>query len=636
MKKRLIKFVSLVLSILILFSTTACDGCGNNDSTNDDNNNKYVTTFTDIDLTKNAKTDYVLVIPEQASQYESYAAEQLQYFLKEATNADFSIITDEGISYDNARKYISIGRTTLLTASGISVTTDELGTDGYVIKRDGNTVLLCGGANDGTLYGIYEFLHQQFAFEPYAADEIYLEKNINAKLVDFNLVDVPALRDRQGGFFDANSDPYFAAMRKTWAGYGTLPFGGEKWYYFGHSMFRVVPPSIYRAENPDWYSADGIQPCFTSEGFKAQYIENAKELFLSMPELIYLGVGLEDVNNSMCTCPNCKAEIDKYTKSGLVARWTNDVTAKMRAWAQEINLGREIYFPFIAYYETANAPIGNDGELIDPSCMLTEYSPVLYCRIDSVWADPWEAPSNVGVIAGFNEWKKCAKVFAFYNYTNDFARSFEWWDSLYVITQNYAFAAENNGIYLHDDSSNSVYCAFAFQRMFGYIASKVLWDPYVDTNELVVNYINNFFKEASEEVLEYYYLMKIQCKGVTDDFTENNKSAGTSDWVNRGVMDRAIKLLRKGIQDIKDAPYYTDDQKDRYIQRVEEQLFTPIQYILDYLDTEYSSKEFLSLVDEMEELVSKYGITHLYWWEGQAGYKSVEQVIAGWRGKKAL
>jgi len=633
MKKRLIGFIAIALSMLTAFSTVACN---NNTNEEPDNQNEQVITFTDIDLTKNASTDYVIVIPESFSQYEEYAAEELQLYLKESTNADFQVITDKGVAYDNTRKYISIGRTSLLTASGISVTTEELGTDGYVIKRDGNIVLLCGGANTGTLYGIYEFLNQQFGFEAYAPDEIYLEKNINSKLVDFNLVDVPAMRDRHGGFWDALNDPYFAAKRKTWAGPGKMPFGGEKWYYYGHSMFRVVPPTQYRAENPSWYSSDGVQPCFSSEGFKAQYIENAKELFLTMPELIYLGIGLEDVNNSMCTCKDCKASMDKYTKSGLVIRWANDVTAKMRAWAEEVKLGREIYFPFIAYYETANAPIGDDGELIDPSCMLNEYSPVLYCRIDSDWTSPWEDPSNAGVIAGYNEWKKCCKTISFYNYTNNFAKSFEWWDSLYVLTQNYGFVVDAGGISVYDDSSNATYCGFAFQRMFGYITAKLQWDPNVDTNELVVNYMQNFFKDASEEVLEYYYLMKIQCKGVSDDFKENKKEAGEADWVNRGVMDRAVKLLKKGIEDIKKAPYYTDEQKDRYIQRVEEQLFTPLQYILDYLDSEYSTNEYLALVDQMEELVSKYGITSLCWFEGQAGYKSVEQVIAGWRGKKAL
>lgn len=633
MKKKLFGFIAMVLSVLTLFSVV---GCNKDDSTVSVEDNSYAVTFTDIDLTKNARTDYTIIIPETFSQHEEYAAEELQLYLKESTNANFPIKTDKGVVYDETCKYISIGRTNLLEESGISVSVDELGTDGYVIKRDGNTVLLCGGADDGTLYGIYEFLYRQFGFEAYAPDEIYIDKNINAKLVDFDLVDIPAFRDRHGGFWDALSDPYFAAKRKTWAGPGNMPFGGEKWYYYGHSMFRVVPPTQYRAENPSWYSADGIQPCFSSEGFKAQYIENAKELFLTMPELIYLGIGLEDVNNSMCTCKDCKEAMDKYTKSGLVIRWTNDVTAKMRAWAEEVGLGREIYFPFIAYYEIAGAPIGNDGGLIDPSCMLNEYSPVLYCRIDSDWESPWEDPNNSGFIQGFEEWKKCCKTISFYHYTNDFSKSFEWWDSLYVITQDYGFAADVGGISIYDDSSNSSYCAFAFQRMYGYITAKIQWDPNIDTNELVIKYMENFFKEASEEVLEYYYLMKIQVKGISDDFKENKKEAGVADWVNRGVMDRAIALLKKGIEDIKNTPHYTDEQKDRYIQRVEEQLFTPIQYILDYLDSEYSTKAYLDLVDEMEELVSKYGITNLCWFEGQAGYKSVEQVIAGWREKKAI
>ncbi len=639
MKNKLLKFIAIILSAITVLSMTACN---NGKKPNDqDNDNQVVVTFTEVDLTVNANTDYKIVIPESFTKYEEYAANELSLYLKESTNANFPVVIDKGLEYDSDSKYISVGRTTLLTQSGVSVNESELGTDGYVIKRDGNAVLLCGGSDRGTLYGVYEFLHLQVEWEAYAVDEICYRKTANLKLLDFNVVDVPALPTRHGGFWSAISDPYFAAKWKVAAGPGTLLFGGEQWYYYGHSMFRVVPPSTYRAENPSWYSADGIQPCFTSEGFKKQYIANAKELFLQMPELIYLGIGLEDVNNSMCTCPTCTAEINKYTRTGLVIRWANEVTAIMRAWAKDVNLGREIYFPFIAYYETAQAPAEYNSqtgkyEPIDSSLILNEYSPVLYCRIDSNWNVPWEDEKNSAYMYGLEEWKACAKSLMFYNYTNDFSRSFEWWDSLYVITQNYGLAVKENGISVYDDSSNQTFQGFAFQRMFGYIATKIQWNPNVDTNELIVDYITNYYKEASDEVLEYYYLMKIQAKGVEDDFEENKKKASEADWVNRGVMDKAIALLKKGIQDIENAPYYTDAQKDKYIQRVEAELFTPLQYVLDFLDSEYSAKTYLELVDEMEEMVSKYGVTNLRWFEGQAGYKSVEEVIANWRAKKAL
>lgn len=639
MKKKLFSLICFLLVAMTVFAS-ACGTQNNNSNSNVSTNDKAFAK-TEIDLVKSAKTDYVIVIPENFTNYEEYAAQELVLYLKESTNATFNVINDKGITYDNTKKYISLGRTSLLSASGIPVLLSELGTDGYVIKRDGNIVFLCGGDNPGTLYSVYEFLYRQVNWVAYAVDEICYDKVVNLKLLDYDLVDVPAIPDRFGGFRSAATDPYFAAKWKVCAGAGVMPFGGEKWFYFGHSMFHVVPPGTYRAVYPDWYSADGAQPCFTSEGFKKQYITNAKKLFSDSATLIYLGIGLEDVNNSMCTCPNCQAEIDKYTKAGLVIRWANEVTAIMLEWAEEVNLGRQIYFPFVAYYETAQAPARKDPETgeykpIDESCILNEFSPVIYARIDSDWTVPWEDDKNTSTYYGFKEWEVCCSSFMFYNYTNNFAKPFEWWDSIYVMSQNYGFAADNNGVYLHDDSSNGTLQGFAFQKMFGYISAKLLWDPNVDTNQMAIDFINNYFKTAKEEVMEYYYLLKTQSKGIIDEYALNKKTAGESNWVTRGVMDRAMALLRKGVQDIKDTPYYTEAEKDVYVGRVELELFTPLKYILDYLDAEYSAEAYLALVDEMEFMISKYGIGNLLWFEGQAGYKPNEEVIALWRAKKSI
>lgn len=635
MKKKLLSLLCIALSILTVFSVSACNNNPPVAPSGDGSNNKEIKE-TDIYLTENGRTDYTIVIPQKASQYEEYAAEELKLYMKESTNANFSIITDAGLSYDDEQKYISIGRTNLMSASEVQADAKQLGTDGYVIKRQNNVVILCGGGEPGTLYSVYEFLNKQVGFEPYDSDEIYFDKAVNVKLRDFDIVDVPALPDRQGGFFSAATDPYFAAKRKTCAGAGIMPFGGEKWYYFGHSMFRVVPISTYGDLNPSWYAASRQQPCFSSEGFKKQYIENAKKLFLDSSTLIYIGIGLEDVNNKMCACNDCQEDIDKYTETGLVIRWTNEVTKIMRDWAEEINLGREIYFPFIAYYDILNAPVRNNPqtgeyEPIDPSLVLNDHSPVLYADIHSEWADPWDSPDNAGVYEGIKKWQACASNFIFYNYTNNFGQPFEWWDSLHVIARNYALAEQFNGIYLHDDSSNGTLQGFAFQRMYGYVASKLLWDPTLDVNELCINYINNYYKEAKEEVLEYYYMMKVQCRTEYGKYIENSSS-----WANRGSMDKAIALLKKGREDIQSCPYYTAVQKDLYTQRIELEMCTPIWYILDNLANDYSTTMYLNYVDEMETLVGKYGIGNLCWWEGQNGYKPNEQIFNEWRSNKSL
>jgi len=632
-KKTFISILSLMLSLLFCVSTVGC-----NEQTENKVIGPEVISATDIDLVKNGMSDYVIVIPEDATNYEQYAAEELQLYIKQSTGANLNIVSDIGRTFNSQDKVISLGQTTIYQGSGVTVDYDEFKRDGFKIKRLDNTLVLCGGGGYGTLYAVYEFLYRQIDWEAYAPDEIYFRKTLNLKVLDFDFADKPAIESRHGGWRASATDSYFAAKRRTFAGVQYMMFNELVWYYYPHALFKIVNPVGFIEEHPDWYAASGAQPCYSSEGFRAQLIKGMKKIILEQPTIEYIPIGPEDEVNAICKCDACMKEINTYSYAGQVVRWVNSVVEEMEAWRVEQGIERTIYYPLLAYYETRQPPINRNApngvfEPIDESCVLHELAPVIYAPIEANFSRPL-TDENYNK-AGLNDllgWKACSKSFMAYWYNSNFFKCFEWPDPVSSVVANYKLAVDMGAIHLEDDHSSGAYQGCAFQIMLGYIYAKVQWNPDVDVNMLIENFIKHYYKDACEEMLEYYYLMETTRTAVRDQRDKDKLTTDEGDWLSKGLLERAQYLIRKGMSEINANPNYTQKEKELYTQRLELELLTPLVYILDFFSSEYTSAIYLSIVDEVENLVNKYGliITATYSYS-----ETNEQKYEQWRKSKA-
>ena len=83
--------------------------------------------------------------------------------------------------------------------AGVKADKNQFGARGFVVKQIESNVYIVGGDTMGTLYGVYEFLHYQFGFEPYAETEVAIEKGVrNKKLMKLDLVEIPDIAVMQG------------------------------------------------------------------------------------------------------------------------------------------------------------------------------------------------------------------------------------------------------------------------------------------------------------------------------------------------------------------------------------------------------------------------------------------------------
>lgn len=194
----------------------------------------YTAPDTNDYLVRNAKTEYKLVVPEDASVTVGIAQKEFMDLFKDATQIDIDVLKDSEVTDVNSGKYISLGRTTLLANSGIEIDKNVLDNDGHRIVTQGDDIYICGGADEGTVFGVHTFMGITFNYETYAYDCMEIEKTANKKLKKYNVTDIPDFKFRAHSSdvttYDAPAESYDQNMYAWRLGYyGKAAYRG---YYY--------------------------------------------------------------------------------------------------------------------------------------------------------------------------------------------------------------------------------------------------------------------------------------------------------------------------------------------------------------------------------------------------------------------
>ncbi|MBE5740301.1 MAG: cellulose biosynthesis cyclic di-GMP-binding regulatory protein BcsB, partial [Clostridiales bacterium] len=132
MKK--IKILSLVFALV--FAVSALFGCKKeNNSSLDDTKLPYEKSG--YLLVDHGTSEYVVLLPQNPSENEYTAANELTYFLGEATQANIAIVNEGSYNVFENSAVISIGDTVYADQRGVK-TDGSLDTSGYIMKTIDN------------------------------------------------------------------------------------------------------------------------------------------------------------------------------------------------------------------------------------------------------------------------------------------------------------------------------------------------------------------------------------------------------------------------------------------------------------------------------------------------------------------
>ena len=218
----------------------------------------YTATDTSEYFVRNGKTEYKLVVPEKASVTLGIAQKEFIDLFKDATQIDIEVVTDAEVTDASSGKYVSLGRTKLLADSGIeNVDHSYLTNDGHRIVTKGDDIYICGGSDEGSVFGVHTFMGITFNYETYAYNCMEIEKTNEKRLKNYNVTDIPDFKFRAHSSdvttYDAPAESYDENMYAWRLGYYGKAATRGYYYLPVHEECDPSSPSGASTNANRWY-----------------------------------------------------------------------------------------------------------------------------------------------------------------------------------------------------------------------------------------------------------------------------------------------------------------------------------------------------------------------------------------------
>ncbi len=481
---------------------------------------------------------------------EIYAAQQLQKYLKYAIGAELELDTD---SSEATEHEILIGNTNRTEED-----TSEYGIEEYIIKTQGDDLVITGGEQRGSIYGVYSFLEDyigcRFFSEDceiiYKADEIAIPSDINERFA-------PTLEYR-----DTNEKSYqgggeAAAKRKINSSYTRTMT-----YYQGSSVDFAGGAFVHTMSTVFDLGLDSRQPCFSDEENYQKVLEKARKMLKASPNAEILSVTQNDNNNS-CTCKECSLIYqEEGSRAAPLLRFVNRLAEELEDEYPNVKIQT------LAYMFSNEAP-----EITKPHKNVI----IQLCSLDACCGHPLcdlSCPTNAEFRGQIADWSKLTDNLYVWYYVVEFTGNaknapFMNFNSLYdTYTLFY-----RNGVKGIFNEANMVEESQEFGVLRAYLLSKLMWDPDMTREEYdtaIKEFIRAYYGEAADITEEYFYMMGIyahdrhfeQYAGVSGilDVIQMKQTVGElSDWMDsiakfeykRDATKTHVNRLRKGFSLVK-------------------------------------------------------------------------------------
>lgn len=465
-------------------------------------------------LVEDGASAYVIVLAADASETERTAAQYLQEYIQKISGAQLPIQTDA----QAAGAYeICLGNTNRTTPA-LQAETAKLIDEGFVKRMEGNTLFITGMGERGTIYGVSSFLEEQLGCR-FFTPELYTIPSNPTIVIDKQLDDLqnPYFSYREVLWrvgFKSTEWKLFHKINSSFGSYQPANYGGGISYAdFCHSMERLVPDALY-AEHPEYFSyreKEGTrtlhQRCLSNPEVLRIAIESARQCIIDHPDAQIMSITQND-NTEYCQCAECAAWDAYYESPAGLNIWFVNEVAKVLGPEFEAQ-GRMITFDTLAYQYTRQAP-----KHIAPA----ENVVVRLCSIECCFVHPL---SQCGHERGEDliehvqekestfardiaQWSKLTENLWVWNYTTNYKLNQLPHPNFHTLAGDLQWFLENNVKGVFEQGNNDDLHSGEFGEMRAYILAKLLWNPYANVEQMMMEFMNAYYGEASAPYIKQY------------------------------------------------------------------------------------------------------------------------------------
>ncbi len=447
----------------------------------------------------------VTVVSQDTSISEKTAARRLVIYLKQMLGEDAVKLKKEAKS-----PAIYVGKSPL-TAKMLGLKDfSSLKYEEIIIKSVGNDLVILGESKRGTLYAVYTYLEDFLGFRFWAWKEYDVPPAKNFKMSGINHRYNPIFTRRAMYHWPLihlpaqwkSGDAEFAVICRMNSGltHTTAKYGGGDYSAgFTHTFHRILPQNKYFKTHPEYYSLINgkrhprAQLCLSNKEMRKVFIEEAKKYYIKNKGALAITVAHDD-NGLFCECKPCKALLarEKGRMSGVEIDFVNEVAAAL-----------EKVYPGIMVETSAYGPT-----ILPPLVTKPRKNVIIrYADMNLNPAFPFGHPENKEVTENFKAWANVSHQMAVWHYTTNAKNSLVPMPVMDSYDANFKFFRDNKvtNVFI-EDSGTSMGLAH-LNQLRGYITSRMLWNPELDYNKLLVEFTDGYYgKKAGPIVREYIKL----------------------------------------------------------------------------------------------------------------------------------
>ena len=442
---------------------------------------------TEHTLFEGGKSEYSIVLSQNASESEQWAAQELQHWLQEISGATLPILVTDttpnfAIVFDSSK-----------------ASPEE---ESFSYATDGPHIRIAGGSQRGVMYGVFSLLEREFGCRWYTPTVTVAPKRDRYTFTTLQHSESPTLRVRNDFYFEA-FDPTWAARNRV---NGAMSLreqpGGVEGYWGVHTFYPFLPPEQYFEAHPEYFSLiDGkriwerAQLCLTNPAVLDIVTESLRKIMREQPNYLIYDVSQNDWYNP-CQCDNCQAIAKaEGSESGPNLWFVNQVAERV---AQEFPTK---FIGTLAYQYTRTPP-----KTLRPRDNVI----IRLCSIECCFAhDFTTCPVNKPFLDDLKGWAAIAPRLYIWDYVVNFSHYPLPYPNFNVLQPNIQTFIDHNAIGIMEQGAyQSRGGEFAELRL--YVLSKLLWDSEADVQETINDFMYGYYGRSGQYVRQYLDLLHAQ------------------------------------------------------------------------------------------------------------------------------
>lgn len=621
------KLIAMLLAICATLSFASCasdqggssdNGSGDSSSGSNDTtavwhgseNNK--TEIRETDAYLDEKSEWIIVLPDRATDVEEYAANELYELLTESTGLSFYVERESDVNVGANGYYWFVGDTSAAEAAGVQAEYEKLGDSGVVVKTVDNKMFLRGATDKGAVYAVYEYLNKAFEYDFFAEDEYYIGDGTDAKWLDIDLTYRPAISNpcMMYGELNSNSELFYKYRiqnyYETW-----MAKDGD--VYYAHTYFKILPKEKWQQTHPDFYSPDGANLCLTRDPeIVDAFVESCKEIIVTDDVHRYMMFGQED-NFDFCDCQACKDRIEELGgfSSAVMMEFTNEVVRKLNAWLEETQPGRNITFVTFAYNHTKHPPVKlneetGEYEPISPTVVAEPNLSVQYVINNCDYYNPYETQSSI--VRALEGWDALTDTITIWEYSTNFTEYMDTFHNWKSVAENIRLLASHGVDYIVEQAAYNT-CTSNFSELRLYVWSKLMWNPNLDVQTLIDEFMTYYYKDAADEMQNLFDSVYGYIDSLVSEYGLTVRSGGVEIMKKQYWSQLKLQSLRTIINETVESIAYLEDIFPEEYKTIYKRVMKQSVWIDYYLIKYYPNVISPEYQTAWKKLALSYGIT---------------------------